>query len=41
MKDKLDDERIEETDMEKSQKRQEFLNIINSRITGVQNRPHR
>lgn len=41
MKDKLDDERIEETDMEKSQKRQEFLNIINSRITGVKNRPHR
>ena len=41
MKNKLNDERIRETDMEKSQKGQEFLNVINSRITGVKNRPHR
>ena len=41
MKNKLNDERMKATEMEKSQKRQEFLNVINSRITGVKNEPHR
>jgi hypothetical protein len=37
MKEKLNEEIM----MEKNKKRQEVVNVINSRITGVKNEPHR
>lgn len=35
MKNKLNDQRISTTEIEKNKKKQEFLNIINSMIKGV------
>jgi len=41
MKNKFNDQRMSATEMEKNKKKQEFLNVINSIITGVKNEPHR
>ena len=41
MKNKFNDQRKSATEMEKNKKKQEFLNVINSIITGVKNEPHR
>ena len=41
MKEKLNNERMKAALMEKNQKIQEGVNVINSMITEVKNEPHR